>query len=51
MLPGAGLRNDALFPHASGQKHLAQAVVDLVRAGMQQVFALQPDAGAAQLLR
>jgi hypothetical protein len=32
--------------HAQGQQALAQGVVDLVGAGVVEVFALQPDAGA-----
>jgi hypothetical protein len=41
VLAGAGLRDDALFAHAFGQQRLAERVVDLVRAGVQQVFALE----------
>ncbi len=51
MLPRAGLGNHALLAHALGQQALAQRVVDLVRAGMQQVFALEINLRPAQLLR
>ena len=51
MLPRAGLRDDALLAHAPRQQPLAQRVVDLVRAGVQQVFALEINLRAAQLLR
>jgi hypothetical protein len=50
VLARAGLGDDALFAHALGQQSLAERVVDLVRAGVQQVFALEVDFGAAQLL-
>ncbi len=48
VLPRAGLGDDAFFAHAPRQQRLTQAVVDFVRAGVQQIFALQPDARAAQ---
>ena len=51
MLPRAGFGDDALLAHPLGQQPLAQRVVDLVRPRVQQVFALQVDLGAAQLLR
>ncbi|MOA07868.1 hypothetical protein D3C78_1275950 [compost metagenome] len=47
MLARAGLGNDALLAHALGQHRLADHVVDLVRAGMVQLFALEVDLGAA----
>ncbi len=47
---GAGLGDDALLAHALGQQDLADAVVDLVRAGVVQVFALEVDLRAAELL-
>ena len=47
----AGLGDDALLAHALGQQSLADGVVDLVRAGMVKVFALQVDLRAAQALR
>ena len=50
MLAGAGLGDDARLAHALGQQHLAQHVVDLVRAGVVQLVALEVDLGAAQLL-
>ncbi|KAG1283620.1 hypothetical protein G6F64_014344 [Rhizopus arrhizus] len=45
VLAGAGFCNDARLSHPSGQQDLAQAVVDLVRAGVVEVFPLQEDAG------
>src|SRR5258705_4821616 len=44
VLSGAGLRHDAALPHALGQQRLAERVVDLVRAGVGQVFALEKHA-------
>src|SRR5579871_4367124 len=49
MLAGAGLRNDACLSHAPREQHLAKAIVDLVRAGVVEVFALQIDLCAAQM--
>ena len=43
VLAGAGFRDDALLAHALRKQALAQAVVDLVRAGVVQVFAFQID--------
>src|SRR6185437_11184690 len=51
MLPGTGFGDDAAFAHAPGQQSLAKTVVDFVRAGMQQIFALEVHARSAQLLR
>ena len=51
MLPRARFRDHPLFPHAHGEQALAQAVVDFVRAGVQQVFALQINARGSELLR
>ena len=48
VLSRAGLGDDAALAHAAGEQRLSQAVIDLVRAGVQQVFALEPDARAAQ---
>ncbi len=44
VLAGAGLGDDALLAHPAGEQHLPEAVVDLVRAGVQQVLALQVNA-------
>jgi hypothetical protein len=51
MLAGSGLRDDALLAHALRKQDLPQAVVDLVRAGVQKVFPFQPDLSAAQVSR
>ena len=48
VLAGAGFGNDALLAHTLRQQSLAQRVVDLVRTGVQQVFALQVDLGATE---
>ena len=44
VLTGAGLGDDPRLPHSLGEQRLAERVVDLVRAGMGQVFALEQDA-------
>ena len=41
VLAGSCLCNDAGFPHAAGEEDLADRVVDLVRAGVEQILALQ----------
>lgn len=47
---GAGLGDDAFLAHAPGQEDLADAVVDLVRAGMVQLLALEVDLRPAAVL-
>ena len=47
VLAGAGLGDDLLLAHVLGQQALAHAVVELVRAGVVQVLALQVDLRAA----
>ena len=47
VLPGAGLGDDARLAHAPGEQRLAERVVDLVRAGVREIFALQENAPAA----
>jgi hypothetical protein len=49
VLAGAGLGDDAGLAHAPGQQDLADAVVDLVRAGMIQLVALEVDLRAAEM--
>ena len=51
MLAGTGFGDDALLAHAPGEQPLAERVVDFVRAGVEEVFALEVDSGAAELLR
>ena len=41
VLARARFGHDASLPHAPGQQRLAERVVDLVRARMRQVFALE----------
>ena len=43
MLPSAGLGDQPPFAHAPSQQRLANSIVDLVRAGVAQVFPLQID--------
>ena len=50
VLAGAGLGDHALLADALREQRLAEHVVDLVRAGVVEVFALQDDAGAAGVL-
>ncbi len=48
VLARAGLGDDAGLAHAPGQQDLAHAVVDLVRAGVVQLLALEVDLGPAE---
>jgi hypothetical protein len=41
VLAGAGLGDDARLAHALGEQRLAERVVDLVRAGVVEVLALE----------
>ena len=50
MLPGARLGDDALLAHLLGEQRLAHGVVDLVRAGVVQVLALEVDVRGAVML-
>ena len=47
MLSGAGFGDDAALAHAARQQNLSEGVVDFVRAGVAEVFALEKDARAA----
>ncbi len=47
MLAGAGFGDDAFLAHAPREQGLPQAVVDLVRAGVEQILALDVDLRAA----
>jgi hypothetical protein len=49
VLARAGFRDDPGLAHADRQQDLADAVVDLVRAGVVQLVALEPDLGAHTL--
>ena len=51
MLAGAGFGDDARLAHLLRQQDLAEAVVDLVRAGVVQLVALEVDLRAAELFR
>lgn len=50
MLAGAGLGDDARLAHALGQQDLADAVVDLVRASVVQLIALEIDFRSAEMI-
>ena len=41
MLAGAGLGHDAPFAHVAGDEDLAEGIVDFVRTGVVEVFALE----------
>ena len=49
VLAGAGLGDDAALAHAARQQDLAQHVVDLVRAGVVELVALEIELGAAEM--
>ena len=51
VLARAGLGDDARLAHAPGQQDLADGVVDLVRAGVEQILALEINLRAAQFAR
>ena len=51
VLAGPGLGDDPLLAHPRRQHHLADRVVDLVGAGVVQVFALEIDLGPARRTR
>ena len=48
MLPRARFGNNARLAHFHREESLADGVVDFVRAGVQQILALQVDARAAK---
>src|SRR5690606_28559682 len=50
VLAGAGLGDDPGLAHAQGEQDLAEAIVDLVRAGVVELVALEIDLGAAEML-
>jgi hypothetical protein len=50
MLAGAGLGDDALLAHSPRHHDLAKHIVDLVRAGVVELLALEIDFGAAKML-
>ena len=49
MLSRAGLRDDSRLLHAPREKRLPDGVVDLVRAGVTEIFALEPEVEAELL--
>ncbi len=51
MLPRAGFGDDARLAHADGEQRLAERVVDFVRAGVCEIFALEKNLRAAVALR
>src|SRR5690606_4365794 len=50
MLTRARFGDDPLLAHALREQNLADGVVDLVRARVKKVFALQVNSGAAEML-
>src|SRR5215469_2729891 len=48
VLSGSGFGDDAVLTHAAREQGLSDTVVDLVRAGVEEVFALEVDLGALQ---
>ena len=50
MLSRARFRDNSLLPHSAREEDLAKGVVDLVRAGVAEVLALEVDFRAAQFL-
>ena len=50
MLAGTRLGDDAALAHSLRQQNLSEGIVDFVRAGVEQVFALQIDFRARELL-
>ena len=51
VLAGAGFGDDAGLAHAFGEQDLADGVVDFVRAGVEQVLALEINLRAAEFAR
>ena len=51
VLPSPRLGNNPLFAHPTGQNHLAECIVDLVRSRMKQVFPFQINFCPATSLR
>src|SRR6266581_3731694 len=49
MLSGPGFSNDPQFPHFLGKESLAESIVDLVRATMQEILSLQIDSGPSNV--
>ena len=49
VLPRAGLGHDAALPHPFREEGLAEGVVDLVRAGVREILALERDAAQPDL--
>ena len=49
VLAGPGFRNKSCFPHFLGQKRLAQYIVDLMGAGVVQIFSFQINLCSAQI--
>ena len=49
VLAGAGFGDDAGLVHFYGEQALADGIVDFVRAGVEEIFALEVDARAAEM--
>ena len=50
MLAGSRFRDDARLAHFSGQQNLSNGVIDFVGAGMTEVFTLEVNLRATQLI-
>src|SRR5690606_35522059 len=50
VLTSPGFGDDARLAHAPSQQYLANAIVDFMGARVVEIFALEPDLSAAQLL-
>ena len=51
VLAGTRFRDDASLAHAPREQNLAERVVDLMRAGVQQIFTLKVNLRAAEFVR
>ncbi len=47
--PGAGFRDDARLAHFYGEQALADGVIDFVRAGVEEILALEVNARAVDM--
>jgi len=47
VLAGARFGDDPVLAHPSGEQHLAERIVDLVRAGVTEILPLQPERRSA----
>ena len=50
VLPSTSLSNDLGLAEAASKKHLTECIVDLMRAGVVEIFTLEPDLGSTAML-